>query len=143
MRAEQLGGEGDRVAVVERVKGGRRTGDGTGTTAELGKLLHQPGVRLLCVVQGSLELLVLHLEGLNLEPLALPRRLGSTAVAQNAFHTTLLLLILSLGSFPGRQVGLGLGKDLTPGLALLGPLLVAGGSLGERHIRVGNGEVLG
>lgn len=102
MGGEELLRQSHGVARVERVKG--RGGTGARVAAELLELLGEQHVCLPCVVQGSLELLVLFLEGLDLEPLALTGRLGGAAVAENTLYPPLLLLVLGLGSFPVGNV---------------------------------------
>jgi hypothetical protein len=120
--AEELLGQCDWV-VAERSQG-RRGADRAGVSPEALQLLDQDGVGLLGVDEKGLELLVALLESLNLKTLTLPRGLSGAAVTENTLNAALFLLVLGLGSLPGRQVGLGLREDLAPGLALLGSLLL-------------------
>jgi hypothetical protein len=48
--------------------------------SHLCKLIHEPGVHLLSLLDGSLKVLVLLLELLNLQPLAFARGLGRATV---------------------------------------------------------------
>lgn len=61
-----------------------------------------------------LQLIPLGLELLDLLPFPLPRVVCRQTVSLHALDPTLLLLVLCLGPFAGREVGLGLGKDLAP-----------------------------
>lgn len=110
-----------------------------------------------------LDHLLLQLERLDLLALALPRRLGRAAIAEDSLDPALLLLVFRLGTFPApaasanglggrgeergegggrapagyvprREVRLGFWQLLAPRLALLDLLLLGGG--GARHAAV-------
>jgi len=97
----------------------RRRGPGDTRALDLLDLLEECEVYLLCVKERRLKLLVPLLQTLDLQALPLARRLGGTAVAEDALNTSLFLFVLGLGAFPWREVGLWLRKYLTPRLPLL------------------------
>ncbi|KAH6607094.1 hypothetical protein Trco_003407 [Trichoderma cornu-damae] len=99
LRGEELLGQGD--AVLERAQGGGGgAGDDAGASPEAVELLDEHEVGLLGVDQERLELLIALLEGLDLEPLSLSRRLGGASVPENTLNATLFLFIFSLGTLP-------------------------------------------
>jgi hypothetical protein len=106
------------------IKGGAGGGDDSGALTMTLQLFEKSEVCLLGGGEEVLKLLVSLLEGLYLKPLALAGWLGCSAITEDPLHATLLLLILCLGPFPRREICLGLWEDLSPGLALLGGLLV-------------------
>jgi hypothetical protein len=66
-------------------------------------LLQKRHVDLLDLEERGLQLLVPPLKALHLEALALARRLRGAAVPEHTFNAALLLLVLGLGAFPGRD----------------------------------------
>lgn len=124
-----------------------------GAASELVELVHQHHVLFPLVVEELLELCVALLQGLDLLSLTFAGRLGGATIPEDALDSALLLLVFCLRTLPGwgldaasdvvmlvsiilpgREVGLGLGQDLTPRLALLGRLLVT--RLGRRRLIV-------
>lgn len=140
--AKELRGQSNRV-LSKGGQGRGRSSDNSIGASVLGKLVGEQHVGPLNLAKLSLEFLVPLHEGFGLEPLAFTGRLGGAAVTENTLDTTLFLFIFGLGPFPecsvrimlgcrwckwgglpGREVCLGLREDLTPGLALLGRLLL-------------------
>lgn len=80
------------------MEGVERRGAATGFLPEALHLVHQHLNRVVPVAQGSFKLLAPLLEGLDFLPLALTRRLGGTTVSENTLYTSLLLLVVGLGS---------------------------------------------
>jgi hypothetical protein len=97
-------------------------------------LLHGP--------HAGLEHVLLALQLLHLLALALAGVVCGEAVSLDALDAALLLFVLGLGPLAGWQVGLGLGQDLAPRLALLGGF---GGTVWHwgRRLGGGRGVVLG
>jgi len=56
----------------------------------------------LCVDEHVLKLLVANFQSLDLESLSLSGGLGGTTIPENTFNTSLLFLVIRLGSFSGR-----------------------------------------
>lgn len=77
------------------------------------------GHLFLVAMEVGFHALLLLLEKLVFLSLAFPRVVGGETVALDALNTTLLLLVVCLGSLAWGQAGLGLRQDLAPRLALL------------------------
>ncbi len=71
---------------------------------------------LLHRLQARFQLVLLDLESFDFSTLALARVVGGKAIAFDAFNTALLLLVGSLCTLTGREIGLGLWQDLAPAL---------------------------
>jgi hypothetical protein len=115
--------------------------DGDLVAGSSGQLLLKCHILFLHVSQSHLEVLVLpldllllSLQCLDLLTLALPGRLSCSAVAEDALHSSLLLLVFSLGAFSWWKVGLGLWKLLSPRFPLLHLLLLGGGGVAENAL---------
>lgn len=81
-------------------------------------------------------------EKLDLLSLAFAGVVGSESVTLDTLDAALLLLVVGLGPLARREVGLGLGEDLSPRLSLLDRLHVADGTAGRRGGRRRLGESL-
>lgn len=83
-----------------------RRGPSASRASHLLNLLEECQVHLLRVKERRLKLLVPPLQTLDLQALALTRRLSGTAVTEDALNSPLFLLIFSLGAFPFGQVSM-------------------------------------
>lgn len=86
------------------------------------------GDSLVGFLEFLLHFILFGLEEFDLLALALPGVVGCQSVAFHTLDTALLFLVFGLGSLPRRKIGLGLGKDLAPGLSLLDWLRLSVGS---------------
>jgi hypothetical protein len=110
LRTEERLGEGD-WGLTQAVKRRRCPGYDAGSLLELPNLLEQRKVCLGGFVEGALKVFIPPFQSLDFQALPLSRRLGGTAVAEDALDPALFLFVLGLGTFPINSLASGAPKS--------------------------------